>query len=148
MIVYERQSRIHSILHHKLKNTQDHHCGCMAILSFMSASLYRHLLIAFGGLAGLEECIEEDRNLKVSLHMIVSNTYFVSTNKKLVPMLLFLTLDKPGWNYQNTAVNSVGPVLSLNIWYSLLSTNEKLNKRIKLNGHRPTILAVQILKRS
>uniref|UniRef100_A0A0D9W2Y4 Uncharacterized protein n=1 Tax=Leersia perrieri TaxID=77586 RepID=A0A0D9W2Y4_9ORYZ len=25
---------------------------------------FRHLLIAFGGLAGLEECIEEDRNLK------------------------------------------------------------------------------------
>ncbi|KAF0921081.1 hypothetical protein E2562_038465 [Oryza meyeriana var. granulata] len=35
---------------------------------------FRHLLIAFGGLAGLEECIEEDRNLKVWLHMAVSDT--------------------------------------------------------------------------
>ncbi|MQL72414.1 hypothetical protein Taro_004754 [Colocasia esculenta] len=27
--------------------------------------MFRHLLIAFGGLGGLEECIEEDRNMKV-----------------------------------------------------------------------------------
>lgn len=27
--------------------------------------IFRHLLIAFGGLAGLEECIEEDKSLKV-----------------------------------------------------------------------------------
>lgn len=30
----------------------------------------RHLLIAFGGLAGLEECIEEDTNLKVCLNLL------------------------------------------------------------------------------
>ncbi|BAF14217.1 uncharacterized protein [Oryza sativa Japonica Group] len=36
---------------------------------------FRHLLIAFGGLAGLEECIEEDRNLKGKGVDDVFNTY-------------------------------------------------------------------------
>lgn len=30
-------------------------------------TLFRHLLIAFGGLAGLEECFEEDKNMKVCI---------------------------------------------------------------------------------
>jgi hypothetical protein len=38
---------------------------CESIWSVMCSSLHRHLLIAFGGLAGLEESIEEDINLKV-----------------------------------------------------------------------------------
>lgn len=40
------------------------------LLIFWSALHCRHLLIAFGGLAGLEECIEEDKNLKVSRFLL------------------------------------------------------------------------------
>ncbi|XP_049388357.1 uncharacterized protein LOC125852683 [Solanum stenotomum] len=37
----------------------------LMLLDFVLVCLiFRHLLIAFGGLAGLEECIEEDNNLK------------------------------------------------------------------------------------
>lgn len=34
----------------------------------------RHLLIAFGGLAGLEECFEEDNSLKVCIRIFFINS--------------------------------------------------------------------------
>ncbi|KAI3869959.1 hypothetical protein MKX03_006421, partial [Papaver bracteatum] len=46
---------------HKL-GTSEH--GVVLSSSELTIPTFRHLLIAFGGLAGLEECIEEDVNLK------------------------------------------------------------------------------------
>lgn len=53
-------------------------CNFLLVLSFtcLFLSIGRHLLITFGGLAGLEESIEEDANLKV-LHSSVSYLYMV-----------------------------------------------------------------------
>ncbi|CDO99020.1 unnamed protein product [Coffea canephora] len=45
-----------------LIGTSEH--GVVIKSSELSLPSFRHLLIAFGGLAGLEECIEEDKNLK------------------------------------------------------------------------------------
>ncbi|KAL3507957.1 hypothetical protein ACH5RR_033339 [Cinchona calisaya] len=45
-----------------LIGTSEH--GVAIKSSELSLPSFRHLLIAFGGLAGLEECIEEDNNLK------------------------------------------------------------------------------------
>ncbi|KAL3828813.1 hypothetical protein ACJIZ3_017615 [Penstemon smallii] len=42
--------------------TSEH--GLVINSSELTLPSYRHLLIAFGGLAGLEECVEEDENLK------------------------------------------------------------------------------------
>ncbi|KAL7123946.1 hypothetical protein ABFS83_14G016000 [Erythranthe nasuta] len=42
--------------------TSEH--GLVITSSELSLPSFRHLLIAFGGLAGLEECVEEDDNLK------------------------------------------------------------------------------------
>lgn len=42
--------------------TSEH--GLVINSSELSLPSFRHLLIAFGGLAGLEECVEEDENLK------------------------------------------------------------------------------------
>ncbi|CAI9118551.1 OLC1v1020138C1 [Oldenlandia corymbosa var. corymbosa] len=42
--------------------TSEH--GVVVKSSELSLPSFRHLLIAFGGLAGLEECVEEDNNLK------------------------------------------------------------------------------------
>jgi hypothetical protein len=39
----------------------------LVYIAIYGTSFDRHLLIAFGGLAGLEESIEEDTNLKVWL---------------------------------------------------------------------------------
>lgn len=50
--------------------------------------IFRHLLIAFGGLAGLEECIEEDNELKVfwnSFLSIISITWGSQSNFGFVP---------------------------------------------------------------
>uniref|UniRef100_A0A803Q293 Uncharacterized protein n=1 Tax=Cannabis sativa TaxID=3483 RepID=A0A803Q293_CANSA len=46
-----------------LIGTSEH--GSVTKSSDLVIPTFRHLLIAFGGLAGLEECIEEDMNLKV-----------------------------------------------------------------------------------
>ncbi|KAL5541623.1 hypothetical protein UlMin_009333 [Ulmus minor] len=43
--------------------TSEH--GSIIKSSDLTIPTFRHLLIAFGGLAGLEECVEEDNNLKV-----------------------------------------------------------------------------------
>ncbi|GJU67580.1 putative methyltransferase [Tanacetum coccineum] len=45
-----------------LIGTSEH--GHIVKSSELELPSFRHLLIAFGGLAGLEECIEEDKNLK------------------------------------------------------------------------------------
>uniref|UniRef100_A0A2N9HAC4 Uncharacterized protein n=1 Tax=Fagus sylvatica TaxID=28930 RepID=A0A2N9HAC4_FAGSY len=45
-----------------LIGTSEH--GLIINSSELTIPAFRHLLIAFGGLAGLEECIEEDNNLK------------------------------------------------------------------------------------
>jgi hypothetical protein len=45
-------------------------------LATYEASFDRHLLIAFGGLAGLEESIEEDTNLKVWLFSFFNTSNF------------------------------------------------------------------------
>ncbi|KAL8486362.1 hypothetical protein ACS0TY_022682 [Phlomoides rotata] len=42
--------------------TSEH--GLVISSSELALPAFRHLLIAFGGLAGLEECVEEDKNLK------------------------------------------------------------------------------------
>jgi len=46
-------------------------------LATYEASFDRHLLIAFGGLAGLEESIEEDTNLKVWLFSFLQYFQFL-----------------------------------------------------------------------
>ncbi|XP_024981283.1 putative methyltransferase C9orf114 [Cynara cardunculus var. scolymus] len=56
-----------------LIGTSEH--GHITKSSELELPSFRHLLIAFGGLAGLEECIEEDKNLKGKDPREVFNTY-------------------------------------------------------------------------
>ncbi|KAK1434570.1 hypothetical protein QVD17_00317 [Tagetes erecta] len=56
-----------------LIGTSEH--GHVVKSSELQLPSFRHLLIAFGGLAGLEECIEEDKNLKTKDPREVFNTY-------------------------------------------------------------------------
>nr|GMD87071.1 putative methyltransferase C9orf114 [Ipomoea batatas] len=55
-----------------LIGTSEH--GITIKSSELSLPSFRHLLIAFGGLAGLEECIEEDSSLKEAI--LISLQYF------------------------------------------------------------------------
>lgn len=56
-----------------LIGTSEH--GHIVKSSELELPSFRHLLIAFGGLAGLEECIEEDKNLKGKDPREVFSTY-------------------------------------------------------------------------
>ncbi|KAI7734611.1 hypothetical protein M8C21_025406 [Ambrosia artemisiifolia] len=56
-----------------LIGTSEH--GDIVKSSELQLPSFRHLLIAFGGLAGLEECVEEDKNLKGKKPRDVFNTY-------------------------------------------------------------------------
>nr|XP_043619433.1 putative methyltransferase C9orf114 homolog [Erigeron canadensis] len=56
-----------------LIGTSEH--GQIVKSSKLELPSFRHLLIAFGGLAGLEECIEEDKNLTGKDPREVFNTY-------------------------------------------------------------------------
>ena len=65
-------------------------------LATYEASFDRHLLIAFGGLAGLEESIEEDTNLKVWLFSFLQYFQFLVQPDHLVELraLKLLTLNE------------------------------------------------------
>ncbi|KAL3641990.1 hypothetical protein CASFOL_012805 [Castilleja foliolosa] len=53
--------------------TSEH--GLVIKSSELTLPLFRHLLIAFGGLAGLEECVEEDGNLKGKIVRDIFDSY-------------------------------------------------------------------------
>ena len=52
-------------------------------LKWMGFHLCRHLLIAFGGLAGLEESIEEDKALKVYMFLLMKTIFSIGKVESL-----------------------------------------------------------------
>lgn len=68
----------------------------MILTDLLIISFLRHLLIAFGGLAGLEESIEGDDNLKVTYllnsHCLLRYTHIFGGRTCLVPILKFVAL--------------------------------------------------------